>query len=513
MIWETPLGTVWPAFLALLVWLWAGRGVVREVRLPSGWWILAAVGVVVRLVWIPSMQMHQFDGHEAEYWDLFRGFREPSRGGTVMVPAMQWFWWLSGLVLPESHGLVILISVTVGLIAIGLYAGAIGQLFGARLGWVVGGLLACNPTHAAWSSSAYNVILPHMFGAVAVYAAAVSVRRVAGPGPWAWLAASSLALSAALRMDSATVSVLVVGLVLMVRPPSTSVLERVRQWFLPGTVSVMLTALCVWPLIWPGQLPGAGERGLSFGLNVNFFDVYHPFHTSLGWVLVAGASLFGVIRNFKKTLPFLLVLVVHHMVMATFDDFGERHVMVTIPALVGLVAIGMAEVGRLGWLGIVVVLAMQVADLQDLRERFYGSEDTYISVLNEPQWSDLPRKAWEPSLPGQCGWVAEDSRVARKPATSHFNLLNPAEEKTLRGENGCLLWCVDVQDWRWSSRGVRDRALRLAHLFSLRPAFVVAESTTGYGCVVMEVGPRRHSVTETNDGNHTTVPRGNQSIP
>ena len=76
-----------------------------------------------------------------------------------------------------------------------------------------------------------------------------------------------------------------------------------------------------------------------------------------------------------------------------------------------------------------------------------------------------------------------------------------------------LLWCADVQDWRWSSRGVRDRALRLAHLFDLTPAFVVTDSATGYGCVVMEVGERRHSQVETPDGNHKAASRGNPAIP
>ena len=513
MNWNTPLGTVWPAMVALLVWVWAIRGIRREIRLPPGWWILGIVVLAVRLFWVPSMEFHTFDGHEAEYWDLFRGFREPSRGGTVMVPAMQWFWWLAGLVLPESHQLVIFLSSMIGLLSVAFFAGAMGHLLGARTGWLTGVLLALHPAHAAWSSSAYNVILPHLFGCLAIYAASVTARRVSPPGAWGWVAASSLALSAALRLDSGSIAVVVVGMVLLVRPNGMSVWDRIRQWSPAGAGCLAMTGLCAWPLIWPGQLPGSGERSLSFGINIGFLDVYHPFDSVLGLGLLLVAVIIGLVRRYPQALPLVMVIVLHHLMMSTFDDFGERHAMVVVPALVGLVVIGMGALGTLGWLGIVLCVGLEVMDLQDLRHRFYGSEPQYTAVIDGPEWQDLPRKEWTPELPGECGWVAEDARVARKPPTSHFNILNPVEEQSLRSSDGCLLWCVDVQDWRWSSRGVRDRALRLAHLFPLKPAFVVTDSSTGYGCLVMEVGPRHHPMTETLDGNDTAASRGDQSIP
>ena len=70
MTWDTPIGTVWPAFIAFFLWLFAVRRVWREVRLPSGWWAFMLFCLLVRLVWIPALGVHEFDGHEAEYWDL-----------------------------------------------------------------------------------------------------------------------------------------------------------------------------------------------------------------------------------------------------------------------------------------------------------------------------------------------------------------------------------------------------------------------------------------------------------
>jgi len=511
--WDTPLQTVWPAALALVVWVWALRGVWREIRLPRGWWCIALLALFVRLVWVPALELHQFDGHEAEYWDLFRGIREPTRGGTVMVPAMQWFWWLSGVVLPESHALVVVVSALMGVVAIGFASGALGLLAGAQVGWATAILLALQPTHAAWSSSAYNIILPHMFGCLALFAAALSAKRTSPPGRWAWVAAASLALSVATRLDSGTMGLAVLGIVLLVRPVGMAMSERFQQWLPAGMASVVLAALCAWPLVWPGALPGAGERSLSFQTNIDFFDVYHPFDGAAGALVLGFAIVIALMRYRRVVAPLLLLVVAHHLLMATFDDFGERHVVVVLPALAGLMALGWMRLGRFGWIGIIMMACIQAYDLQDLRQRYYGTEGAYVALLDSPPWQDLPRVQWDPSVPGDCGWVAEDGRVARNPPSSHFNILDPVEEQNLRGSEGCLRWCVDVQDWRWSSRGVRDRALRLAHLFPLRPAFVVTDQNTGYGCVVMEVGQRGQSMPETPNGIDKAASNGNHPIP
>jgi hypothetical protein len=88
-----------------------------------------------------------------------------------------------------------------------------------------------------------------------------------------------------------------------------------------------------------------------------------------------------------------------------------------------------------------------------------------------------------------CGWVSEASQARIEPGLSHFNLVQPAEAQTHRGPDGCLRWCADVQDWRWSSRSVRDRSLRLIHLYQLEAVGVVGESD-GYQCLVLDIGER-----------------------
>ena len=72
----TPLETAWPAFLALAVLLLAafrGRRVLAEGLRRLGWAGLAwfAAALLVRLVVIPALGAHTYDGHEAEYYDIF----------------------------------------------------------------------------------------------------------------------------------------------------------------------------------------------------------------------------------------------------------------------------------------------------------------------------------------------------------------------------------------------------------------------------------------------------------
>jgi hypothetical protein len=510
---STPIETVWPVGVVLILWCVGLFRLRAEVQIPRLGWLLFLIAVGVRLWWIPAWDGHVFDGHEAEYWDLFRGERSPSRGGTVMVPAMQWFWWLLGHIAPPSERFVVVLMSVFGAASIGLSAGAMGRLGGRSAGWITATLLVLHSGHAAWSSSAYNVILPHFFSSMALFGVATASRRREGPGAWAWMVAASLVLAVSLRMDSGTVAVGVVALVLAVRPDGASVLDRLKQWLIPGLVCVGVAGLCVWPMLWPGSLPGAGERMLSFGLNVDYLRPYHPFDGLAPLALLAAVSVVSFRRHPGATGALLFWLISHHLLLATFDDMAERHALVVAPAIAGLAALGLSSVGAVGIVGVVLFAILEAADFQETASRYYGSEADYSAVLDRAPYDQLPRVEWTGQPPADCGWVAEDHRVAAPVVASHFNLLNPDEEASLRGSDGCLKWCVDVQDWRWSSRGVRDRALRLGHIFKLNPSAVVVDSITGYACVTMDVGHRARTESRSTDGNDGSTSHNDHPVP
>jgi hypothetical protein len=247
-----------------------------------------------------------------------------------------------------------------------------------------------------------------------------------------------------------------------------------------------LAVLAAWPLLFPGEVPGAGEHALSFSINWDWRAPHAPLDGVAVLVLLALLAVAALQARPRVALGLLALWVGNHLLMAAFDDFGDRHVLPGLIGCAGLVGIGLDALllrrPRLGWAlagGLVVALSL---GLLDMRHRFY---------LPEADWRG-PEGAQVLSLEearGGCGWIAEDFRVAAEPVRSHFNLLNPGERAALRAPAGCIRWCRDIQDIRWSSRGVRDRAQRLEHLFAMAPLGVVEERESGYICQVFEIEP------------------------
>jgi hypothetical protein len=509
-IWQ-PWETAGPAGLALLlVALAVGAGawrwlvVPRRVRLPAA--LLLAGAILVRLVVIPAWTGHTYDGHEAEYWDLYRGALEPTRGGTVLYPAMQWLWWGLGRVLPHNPQVPITLMALVGGVGALVTGAAVGRLTTPAAGWLAAGLVVLHPVHAAWSTSAYNVVLPQALGAGVLWCGAVLATSRRAPRTVAWLGAGLWVLAVATRMEAGLIGIPAALLVVLVAPQDLAhrVRLRDRAALLPAlVVGLGLAVLAAFPLVYPGEIPGADERVRSLSIHWPMLDYYLPRAAPL-WVGVCAVGAVAALRRWPAaTVAMVVGALANHFALATFDDLGDRHMLTALPALVFGVAAGGAAVSSLfprprarlvGWVGAGVVgLAMLLPGLVDQRARFYGSEEAYAAVLDAAPWDALPRWSLQEAKQRDgvaCGWVAEDPRVAAAPVASHFNLLDPTEAAGLRGPDGCLRWCADVQDWRWSSRGVRDRGHRLERLYFLHGVGVVEEPESGYACLVLEVGDR-----------------------
>ena len=496
-----PWQTAWPAGVAAVgmvvaavrarAHLWPARA-----ELP---WLAGLVGLAlaVRLVWMPAWSLHYFDGHEAEYWDIFRGVRPVGRGGTVLYPSMQWLWWGLGRVLPHHPRVPVAVMAAVGALGCAVATSAV-RVWTDRKGALAAGLvLALHPVLAAWSSSAYNVILPWTLSAVVVWCAAHLGRTRHPSAAVAWLGAFAWALVAATRLEAAWIGLPALLLALGCTPPGQPWGRAIRRragWAVPGGVGLAVGVAAVLPLVYPGEVPGAGERGVSFLINRAFWAPYQPLDSLWGALAVGAVVLLGLARRPGLTATFAAAAVAVHLGLATFDDFGDRHTLGSLLGLAAVVGVGCAGSGRAAWAGrglAAGLVGLLLVGGADLRERFYGSEEAFAARLDaDPRWSSLPRWTAEAART-DCGWISEDPRVAPQPQRSHFNLIDPREAEALRAPHACLRWCADVQDWRWSSRGVRDRALRTAHLYRLQPVAVVEDAGSGYACLVLDLGRRR----------------------
>ena len=498
---------------------------------------LAVLALVVRLAAVPALSRHLYDGHEAVYYALFTHQRAPGAGDTTLYPALQWLWWSLGAVLPAQPWVPVVMSAMVGSCGVVLVAAATTRLAGeARVdgalpGLVAGLVVALHPGHAAWSSSAYNVVIPSTLLAVSLWAVAAwrtghggsRTEEAASPALVVLAAAAGVA-AVGCRLEYGMMA-LPIGLLALLPAPGRelSAAGRMRAW-LPGVAVVVLLTPLAMGAVTGDELPGAGERAVAWSANVGFLAPWRPLDGPLGVLLVLLACASAATRSLSVALGCGVGLTTVHLGMATFDDYAQRHTLPALPlvaVLVGVGLVGPAEAwwararaagrdrrsgrtaawGSLGALGAAALLVVEVGGLADLRPRFYGSPEAFAEVLSVAPFGDLPRwwRAEGRAEPGQpdpvadldCGWVAEDPAVARDPARSHFNLLDPGEARGLRGADGCLRFCLDLQDWAWTSRGVRDRAMRLSRLYTLQPRAVVVERDSGYQCLVLDVGPRR----------------------
>lgn len=453
---------------------------------------LALLALWVRLSFVPSVAGHLFEGHEAEYLDLFLGQRSPGAGDTTLYPAMQGWWWALGHLLPRYEVVPILVGALVGGLAAALLAGAVGLLAGRRAGWVAVLILAVHPAQAAWSGSAYNVIGPHALEALALLAVARLLAGGAGEaeGPLSSLAGAALGLAMACRLE--------VGVALA--PLALLALDRpglARRLWPRLLVGAALGLAAVWPLL-GGGTPGSGERAQALSNNALWTAPYGSLGSTVGLALVGLGAALALSRHPRRGAALILGTVVGHLALSTFDDLGERHVLALLPGLVWALSAGATALGRRALPLAALALVLEGRELVDLRGRYEGSEEAYAALLSRPPYDALPRRYLRaPSAPGRspvdpaCGIISEDSRVTEPPYQSHFNLWDPAEAEALRGPGGCLQWCIDAADWRWSSRAVRDRALRVEWLYALRPVAVVEEPLSGYACLVVDLGPRQ----------------------
>ena len=484
-----PWETAWPAGVGLLL-LWLGlarSGLSLRTIGPRTAALAAVVGLCLRLLWVPALGRHLYDGHEAEYWSLFVGERAPSRGGTVLYPAMQWLWAGLGAVLPHHEAVPVVIMALVGVGGALALGEAVGRLGGARAGQVALGLALVHPGLVAWSSSAYNVILPWSLGCLAFLLAveiATRHRPQAALG-LAWGAAALLTV--ACRLDAALILGPSLAVLLVAGPAGPR--ERLRA-LAPAGIGLLLLIPAVYPLVWPGELPGAGERALAFAVHRGWAWPLGVLGQPVGVVaLLLGA---GLALRRSRALPLLLLggSAVSLLLLDTFDDLGERHILVLLPAAFTLIGLGVQAAPRLGLLPAALLGMGLGAELFALRTTYYGREEDFAASLPD----DLPR--WSPAVAlgngAGCGIVDESGLLDPGASRSEFNLLDAAEAEGLRGPGGCLWYCADALRWRWSSRAVADRAARLAHLYALRPrAVVVGEADMGYSCLLYEVGPRR----------------------
>ena len=303
---------------------------------------------------MPTWSRLVFEGHESLYRDAFLG--ESVRASTQAYPLLVGIYGILGQFSQDPRALVGF-SAMVGALAVVGSAVWIGRLIGPRAGLWTGVLVAVLPEHVAWSTSAYNVILPH----------ALLVWALVFRGRWGFILC---ALAVSMRVELVLLTPLI-GL----------------RGVLGGISGVGLL------IAWGITFTHVRDSGLAFDINWPMIRYLGPpvlllslagLRTKQGWLLLAMA---------------LWV----HAVGAGFDDYGSRHALFGGVALCGLVA-----ASRTIWIPIVVTMGLTAGSIQ-LAHVWHGPDDG--GVATEAHELGAP--------PTACVEVTDEPSVAGQSLPSH----------------------------------------------------------------------------------------------
>ena len=440
----------------------------REVKKSIWKDVLIIVMIVGIRMSIMPIERHSFEGHEAEYIRYFMQERLPGEGDTASYPAMQIWWWLWGNIFSSFPKMPIWISSVFGAGSIILLVQALMKIFRQTTHGIVWlSWLVCLPIHWVWSLSAYNVIFPFFWVSLAFWFL-VHNRP-------SWTIAVSLAMATANRME-----------IILVVIPFFYWIWNQRGWRWSYVLMLLFPVISMVSML-PTSIPGEGERWLAFSINWQLIAYHDPYH------LLLPLLLFGGWKGKEEHLHWMLgaggLLIGNHLVMASFDDYASRHTLVAILAIA--ILLGPLFNSKLGRGIMWAVILLHTKQVLDVQERWYAEPEQFGKAMQEA-YPELPVKTLNEAQKEQCAWINEENVFAGQPVRSHFNLLDPLEVEELRKEHSCIDWCLSLQDWRWSSLGVRDRAYRIMELYELEEKALVQEEEQV--CLQFRVGKRQLAI-------------------
>jgi len=313
-----------------------------------------AVGI--RLLAVPTWSRLAFEGHEALYLAAFEGAEVPA--STQAIPLLTFLYKWVGVLTTDSRALILLSALAGGAAVVGA-AVWIGRWVSPTAGLWTGVLVALLPEHAAWSTSAYNVILPH---ALLIWAFALG----------GWRAFVLIGLAASLRIELGLIAVAL-------------------GWPAVGGLA---------GLFWGLETPPISDPSLAFLLNLPMVAYLGPPVLLLG---VVG------LRD-RRTWSLLAIALWVHLVGAAFDDYGARHGLLGGVALCGIVA------ATATWSRTVLPVTVAAGLIWGLRDLHttWNADESEVGAPLEAVASDLP------ALPSACVQVVDEPPLQGQAQRSHF---------------------------------------------------------------------------------------------
>ena len=390
-------------------------------------------------------------GHEALYFEISQGIQSLQPPDTLHYPTQQILWWFLQLpvrFLPEGLG-PLLVSAGIPVLFSKLFSHSHNTNWKGFL-WVV-----TLPAFLDWGCSYYNVLPPVLFALLFLLGIQRSYRYIT-------------LFSGFLLLGSRIEWIVVLPFIFLgsFSKKETTILTIVLSfWWM----------FLIW--IFDQEIPGSGERWQAFFTNIsltNYLDIYS--HLGFAWVIFA---IFLHQRLPKKQIAGLLIWCFSvHIFMSTFNDYGFRHV---FPIWLGIGYIIVHS--KTVWIPVIcahLFTAIQHYQLHYADEMAWAKYTQELSIPN----TLLTLSLQEVQDIG-CARIAESDIFQQEPVLSHFNLYNVSEYQDLQQEHGCVQWCLEFNQWRWTSLGVSDRNHRINNMYHTKILGLIKEKEQS--CVLYDV--------------------------
>lgn len=440
---------------------------------------LAAGGlsVLVATLVIPSLSGHLWIGHEGLYLDVFEGRPNPETSSSLYLttPLLRFVYQGMGFVPGLPPASMVVLNVLAGALSVGAVAGIVRRITGDAAAAVVAAfLVAIQPTHAFWSTSAYHVMVPFALAQCGLLALLEGAHRRSTR--LILLSAALGPLAVAGRTE--TVLFLPAGLALVMLLEGRK-LRKVAPAALPGVaVGAVLTTAFLAPMVGP-MLAGEGsEWTLDLllalaGQNLLWLHLWSPYDHVAAWplILVGVGALIRAGRDGRVAAAgLILLLLAFHLPYSLFSDYAPRHAMVGAASLAAFAAAGLTATWRAGWaryVGVLLLISLLLpgaAALLEVRQRYHAPPEVLLAAVDPEAW-DTPVDL-DAYLAQDCAIVADDPIWALESPIPHLHLTHPrAGPKLWEESDGCILWLHDASNVVWNSTDVHERAHRLHHLF------------------------------------------------
>jgi hypothetical protein len=454
-----------------------------ESKLRWGLLGLGLAGALVSLLCFPVARYYAL-GHEASYFECFQGVSSPSSShgweAYVTYPIYRWGYWAVGAVVGRDGGplpLVLINAVGRGLaiVAFGWFCALLSRR--TAPGLVGAGLLVLHPVHAFYGAVIFHTGLPWMLAAGCLLLAVLAWRS--GDARLMLAAAASGSLMEAVRVEWGLLAPSLLLLLLLGLGQGWGRSPDVWRWrfWLPGLALAGLIGLTLTgsggSLTEQGGYHGLSPYLETVGRQVLFLEVFQPWH--LPWmaaVVLLGLWSWGRQEGIGWRGPAALVgmVLIGHVGLATFNDYGFRHALLPGAALLAAAAMTGLLLSEGRRLAAVAAATLGLAALTsswalvEVSSRFFASEETFFERAEGFEGEPIPQEQLED---GSCYLITDNERLwSMGLAGSHFNLMDPGEAVTrYRSHDGCVLWLFDMSQWRWDSLVAHARARKLRYWF------------------------------------------------